>query len=438
MLRNIPLPRIWNFTVRFALLLFYIQWLSEMTAAQFNDDDNTLFNFNPLASTTWMRMQNFQGSYVVESNATKIKNKLRELLVFHTAYREDTANKDYFTEILFEMHQSNPLDHCKLEFLLSYNPGFYFITSDQPDANLTHPSNGGYSESFNILYVFDFNINYNANFYRQLFSHELRHAIETLNNFKNGFCMHNGYPLPYIHGSNLPGSCETDSDYAVRVSKLIKKDFKRVLRLFEATTLLASQQTPKQHAELTQLGQLLKRYNYQPTFYTDADIPDPYRVLSTYSYNSTTHTYQITPDNVAPYKFQVKLDRNKTYVLDNYVVAYNARLKQGSWTFAKPFDTSEINLTRDLLCNILYRMNYLNLYYTEFEKTYETAAYLDEVLSPYSRPVIFEGNLTSLRGWLFPRLSNHEKTHYSKEFKTCLDSKEQALPEPNTAPTYTR
>jgi hypothetical protein len=430
MFRRLYLPaKILYLSARVALLIAYIQWLlSEVAEAQL-EENLALYNSISL-KPNWDSMLHMFVSYAALYNFTEIEDKIRNIVLFDLkripSQVDRKKNEDFITNLLFEMYRSSLLDRCKLEVLINYNPGFHLMIRDDKALNEGQEVDAGinalYFNAKNILYLYQFDIYGNAEQYTQSFSHELRHALDTFNNFKNGFCLHEGYPQASIYGSKTEESCATGSVDALRVSRLIKKDFKRVVRLYEASNVLGTRRTQNQSDQLSQLGMLLKASGYTASGFSDYSVPDWEWVTKVYGFNSTTQAYQWNPSgNALPYKILVNPMGAKTFWLVKYLLAYNPQLKQGVWALSIPLNVSEANLIEDLLNNIMFRMSVLKNYYKKAEFSYEAGAHIDEVLSPYTHPVLHQNKKTTLRSWLFPRLSAHEKTRYTKEFKTCLN-----------------
>jgi hypothetical protein len=325
MFRRVSLPRVFYFSLRFAFLLSYLQWLvSEVAEAQPKENHDRLLHSMSLQSNWAATLYDF---VVVDADytLTEIQKKIHDLLVFDltlqpTPYQQ-TMNTDFLADILFNMYQSNPLDHCKLEFLIKHNPGFYILASDKKTKEATH-ANAAYSPVFNILHLYDFNIQRQPEAYTQTFSHLLRHAVDTFNNFKNGFCLHLGYPRSFIHGDTTAESCRLDSPDAWRVYRLVNDDLKAVVRLFENNNLPATLRTQAQWHQLFQLGTLLTKYNYVPGTFTVAyDKVAAELFLKTYTFNAATHTYRLNSNQVAvTYPMQVDLFDGKTYELPRFLL----------------------------------------------------------------------------------------------------------------------
>ncbi len=427
MFRRTNLPSIFYF-LRLAFLFSYIQWLMSEAQAQ-PQDNRARIAASMSLEPNWAHIYYDYTVVNADYTLTEVQKKIRELIMFDFTTKlsldQQKINTDFLSNILFSMYQSNPLDHCKLDFLIKYNPGFYILASDK----FTHPAskfNADYSPDKNILSLNDLDTRRHANGYKQTFSHVLRHAVDSLNNFKNGFCLHKGYPRSYIHGDAAVGSCELSSPDARRVYKLVSDDLADMMRLFASNSLAAAFRTPEQSAQLSQLGALLSKYMYQPTTFSAFDTNiNLERVSKTYVFNTATFTYQLANSkNVVTQTIQIDMLSNHSPYLTKYLLEFNPFLNEATWGFSEPFNTSEANLISDVINNIIVRIYMLKLHYTEAGLSYKTGPNLDEVLSPYSRPVVFNGNVTSLRNWLFPRLSAHEKSRYSKEFNDCLEHEE--------------
>jgi hypothetical protein len=437
MFRHANLPRIFNIYARFIFLVFYLQWLAaEVSEALKPQDTMELLWSSSFLMTHWAEMRYEYRSLGVVVNRVNLKEKIHNILSFDffvkPSQSKQKANEKFITNILFNMYESNPLDRCKLEFILTSNPGFVISVTDKLEDDKRKGILAAYTPQSNVLYLYNFNTRYNVDMYRQSLLHEFHHVVDALNNFKNNFCTHDGYPKSLIHGNTSEQACAYRSPDALRVTTLIKEDFKSVVSLFESNNLPVSMRTQNQSNELTQLGLLLKLYNYLPRIFSADDVNDV-RIFKDYHFNVTTKTYQLNDTKDAlRYTRELRPLDKKSYLVINYLLEYHPSFKSGAWFFSKPFDTSEENLISDVLNNLVYRMsllNYLNFIYSSAELSYEAGAHIDEVLSLYSHSVVHENKTTTLRGWLFPRLSEHEKTRHSPEYKMCLDREENNTPQ---------
>ncbi len=215
-----------------------------------------------------------------------------------------------------------------------------------------------------------------------------------------------------------------------RVDKLISSDLNRIRELFSIVNKDPKVLSKAELSQLNILKSLIKIYCYKLMINQipmDQLTEDEAREALVHQRENKS-LVDFIPTKLNSTRFLIEYDSNQ-YILKRFVYHIHFPTSQARYTLANPYDNHTLSLCIDLLSNLIERIDQLKHFagYDKYQKLLEVPSHVDQVLAPYSHSVMLKDKVTSLRGFLFPKISAHDETRYSPEYAECV-SREVSTP----------
>jgi hypothetical protein len=416
-----------------SFIFMYLTWLLRETSQRFTG--NLAPATSPIAATTLATsvVVGSLYSFFTKKEPPKRRAVTRESVQDAISYvnqknytREDFAtDKKYLTDIVMDIYKNNHIDKCKLDYIFAESPNFKIIL-----ANI--------SESLprtRALYAPDvFSIYLNNYFERSLLdirkidtSHELRHAVEALDNFKLKRCLSwdSKYAMAMNHG--YFENCGEDKPAFDETMTLMNLDLDRLQILYNDARIAGN--NIEVDSILYELKVLVDKYKYKrhrACIRLENESHDSFITkLHHYVFNDTTKSYLATKQfyAVRPVSYH-----KPGHMLVGFIIEYNPHddACQLLITHTHPEDKSEFVLMMDVLAAVVTRIRQVFSVRNETDYPSEFSTSLDEVTAPYTHKI--DNETVTLREWLAPNMHRHELARASKEYRDCLEHKPSFRP----------
>ncbi len=340
--------------------------------------------------------------------------------------------REHLTNILFELHQNNLVDQCKINDLLSWDI-FRFEILTEKDMS-TDPDHSRYERAAYLSDLYQIAVpieSIPSGFeLRDKLSHELTHAYDAYANERADILKTDKdgkfYPIPYIFGSakTLPLLSNgrvyvnrADTDDCKRVTALLKKDEERVNRLKTiVVNTINKQKISKNDAEeLKKLLFLIRLYDYKPReFEFVISLTDSLKDKIKKDYQLKGNHYVLKPNHPV-----IEIHSTHIYKISKTALDNGDVFAAGS--LAKMNSKIPEYLAYDLLRNLLNVFNTVEKDHTADMYPSEFSAHAAQVLAAYSTP---RDGQPTLAEWLLPNLTKHLTTRATDSFLKCMKQDE--------------
>ncbi|MES2217095.1 MAG: hypothetical protein V4501_01655 [Pseudomonadota bacterium] len=401
-----------------ASIAVYISWLLRETSQQFTS--NLSPNTFPVAVSTVAVSAVASSLYsfftkppekrlVTPESVSEVINYVPQV---NYTYSDFIKDANYLTGIVMDIYKNNHINRCMLDYIFRESPEFKFILTNAHAANTTR-----------ALYSWDNDAIYMNNYFERSLldirkidvSHELRHAVEALDNYKLKRCLMDDekHAMPYNYG--LFKRCDNDKPALDETLTLMQLDLNRLEFLLKNATRGGS--NFEVGSPLDQLKTLLVKYQYKKhhaCLKTDKDSLNilAFKIKSkNYIYNDTTKSYKANGDYLQHYVGPQQ---------EGYIIEYNPADAscQVLITYTHPDDKFDYTLITDVLLAVVLRIQQVFNLQNETSHPMEFSCILDEVTAPYTH--IIDNDTVTLREWLAPNMHRHELVRASREYRDCV------------------
>lgn len=392
------------------LLLTYYEWIKTVLANSNNELSRNLHPINPCPHTETNRPE------LPQDIENQLNHKIK-IIDNRPTYDSDTflvaQDTKHIIESIKHLYHSSQHNRCKIESLLAWDE-FQILLIDPVTYSSHHELQGAYASYVvfeKAIYVPMGCTRVNIEKLTQLFSHEMKHALDVLDNAAKNewfreFTVPDQMGNPKCYRFFEPRNYE-QRKHISHLTKIIEQDLSLVHELNNILDKPSSQRLASEASKVSVFITLIRESNYQQTFIARGLLDNEEKELKfkmrffqkDYACDKQMKKCWLKqkPFTMFPEEFHL-LEHDKKDPNNNL------------YSPTDPNDCSDENLAKNLIKNILARHMKVPRMYPEALHAPEFGAHFDEILGQYPK----------LMKYLFPAFSEYAWNRTTAERQACL------------------